>query len=309
MRDWDYYSIRKIKNSIIKRSKNLSLEKYANRRVMSLEESSRLLIDAIKEGNPFVASRFGSTECSVICRREAKKNHRYLPNYDHNLCNLSGFFPYDEKLIDRFADLITGMISEIDLLGIWSPSMEEYLVWKYMPNTKLTNLGGLGPQFDADADKTWNSYLSGKRVLVIHPFQKSIEYQYAKRNLLFERDYILPDFELITLRAVQTIAGNSDERFANWFEALEYMKDQIRNIDFDIALIGCGAYGMPLAVEVKRLGKIAIHCGGDLQLLFGIKGSRWDNTVGKTIYNDSWIRPLDEDRVAGYKSVENGCYW
>ena len=62
-----------------------------------------------------------------------------------------------------------------------------------------------------------------------------------------------------TIKAVQTIADQQDSRFDTWFDALEYMKDEISKVDFDIALIGCGAYGMCLAAHVKRLGKQAVH--------------------------------------------------
>ena len=34
--------------------------------------------------------------------------------------------------------------------------------------------------------------------------------------------------------------------------------------------------GLPLAVYAKRLGKVGFHMGGDLQVLFGIKGKRYD---------------------------------
>lgn len=43
-------------------------------------------------------------------------------------------------------------------------------------------------------------------------------------------------------------------------------------INFDTAIIGCGAYGMPLAAQIKNAGRQAIHLGGAVQLLFGIKG-------------------------------------
>lgn len=48
-------------------------------------------------------------------------------------------------------------------------------------------------------------------------------------------------------------------------------------VDYDIVLLGCGAYGFPLAAYAKRRGKQAIHMGGSLQLLFGIKGKRWED--------------------------------
>jgi hypothetical protein len=49
-------------------------------------------------------------------------------------------------------------------------------------------------------------------------------------------------------------------------------------IDFDIAIIGCGAYSFPLAANVKRIGKNSVHLGGASQLLFGFswkKMVRW----------------------------------
>ena len=49
------------------------------------------------------------------------------------------------------------------------------------------------------------------------------------------------------------------------------MKKQIESVEFDIAIIGCGAYGMPLSLFVKDLGKKAIHLGGNVQYLFGIR--------------------------------------
>ena len=54
------------------------------------------------------------------------------------------------------------------------------------------------------------------------------------------------------MKAVQTQADAKDSRFKDWFEALQYMKDEIDKCDYDIALIGCGAYGMCLAAHVKR---------------------------------------------------------
>ena len=88
------------------------------------------------------------------------------------------------------------------------------------------------------------------------------------------------------------------------------MKNKIKEEEFDIALIGCGAYGLPLASEVKKMGKIAIHMGADVQLLFGIKGNRWDGTaVSEKLYNDYWVYPGEEYKPKSYVSVENGCYW
>ena len=111
------------------------------------------------------------------------------------------------------------------------------------------------------------------------------------------------------IKAVQSLAGEKNP-FENWFQALEFMKDQILKKDFDIALIGCGAYGFPLAAHVKKIGKQAIHMGGSLQILFGIKGKRWDNhPVISKFYNEHWVRPRAEDKPKKSHLVEDDCYW
>ena len=37
------------------------------------------------------------------------------------------------------------------------------------------------------------------------------------------------------------------------------MKSEIDKKDFDIALLGCGAYGVPLAAHIKQNGKEAVY--------------------------------------------------
>ena len=126
---------------------------------------------------------------------------------------------------------------------------------------------------------------------------------------MFQNPDILPAFDLTVLRAVQTIAGETDDRFSDWEDALEYMYGEAMKIDFDVAIIGCGAYGMPLGARLKDSGKIAIHLGGATQLLFGIKGARWDNHPLSRLYNDNWVRPLETETPKAAKKVENACYW
>ena len=143
-----------------------------------------------------------------------------------------------------------------------------------------------------------------KKVLIIHPFEKTIISQYKKRKKIFLNKNILPEFDIDTIKAVQSLSSE-DSRFKSWFDALEYMKDKISKKDFDIALIGCGAYGLPLSSHVKKMGKIGIHMGGSLQLLFGIKGKRWDdNPIIKKLYNKHWVRPSEIEKPKNYKKVE-----
>lgn len=154
---------------------------------------------------------------------------------------------------------------ELDLLGTWPHLyMEDYLIKKYMDNAIVTKLGYLAPWYYYWSDKKnvvpWTRALSGKKVSVIHPFVDTIKKQYeTNRDKIFPNicagDDLLPAFELITLKAVQTQAGTKDDRFKDWFEALAWMELEIDGLDFDVAIIGCGAYGFPLASYVKKKEK------------------------------------------------------
>ena len=96
----------------------------------------------------------------------------------------------------------------------------------------------------------------------------------------------------------------------SWFDILEKIKNQMSNLNFDVALISCGAYSFPLAMHAKKLGKIGIHCGGALQLFFGIMGNRWTYSREITkFHNSHWIRPSIFERPIGHHLIENGCYW
>ena len=122
---------------------------------------------------------------------------------------------------------------------------------------------------------------------------------------------MLPQFaDLLTVQAVQSIAGNKTGH-ADWFAALEDMKQQMSALDYDVALIVCGAYGMHLAVHAKRMGRIGIHTAGWTQMLFGIYGNRWlhDEPQFAHFINPHWVRPSAAETPANAQSIENGCYW
>ena len=148
---------------------------------------------------------------------------------------------------------------------------------------------------------------------MIHPFVETIKKQYKKRECLYPGTEILPEFELLTLKAVQTIAGQTDARFQSWFEALHYMYQEAIKQEFDVAIIGCGAYGLPLAAMLKEYGKQAIHLGGAVQILFGIRGKRWDRDEKydyvRKFYTNERVYPNDSERPEQSEKVEGGCYW
>lgn len=219
----------------------------------------------------------------------------------------AGVFPTTCENLDRFSELYLGGVSQVDAMGVWFNVGEDYIVNEYCPSAALMPLLSLEPYYHAEP---WSQALERRRVLVVHPFAESIRHQYENgRQHLFRDARVLPPFELDTIRAVQSAAGESTV-FATWFDALDWMKGQMDARDYDVLIVGAGAYGLPLAAHAKRAGKQAVHIGGATQLLFGIRGRRWDQNVEMSArYNEYWVRPKASEAPSGAHTVENGCYW
>lgn len=282
------------------------------------QEASDFLKGKVVACTPLMAARLGAVELNCMLtyhsiRQDVPRREKCLHFIKNRIkpfwwekkivtamSDNAGFFPPTETMLSRFCERMISDLGWTDVLGSWM--LGESVFREYCPAARTVPLYDLEPYRHRDP---WSEALEGRNVLVIHPFAKTIRKQYESRELLFRDKRVLPEFELKTLEAVQSAAG-CEVPFDDWFEALDFMSERIESTRFDIALIGCGAYGFPLAAYVKRLGKQAIHLGGALQLLFGIKGRRWDQT---DLYNEHWVRPSREETPPNSKRVEGGCYW
>lgn len=304
--------------------------------VFDRQKANDMVYEALSKGKPFMLTRYGSIEMLVtntIRIKEEKRcyilklwdfitDHTDMPWMHENaplfISRNAGVFNPTPKTLEKFAHLYLEDSKIVDM--VMSVDYKE----KFMPLSKSCQFIHFESIYPYFVERPWTRYLKGKKVLVVHPYARSIQSQYARKEKLYENPEILPDFELITLRAIQSAAYN-EVPFNTWFDALKYMEDEISKINFDVCLIGCGAYGLPLAAYVKRIGKQAIHMGGGIQLLFGIKGRRWDveyrekswyyntperiNTNYYDLFNEFWINPSGDEVPEKAKAVEGACYW
>merc|ERR1712167_183740 len=99
----------------------------------------------------------------------------------------------------------------------------------------------------------------------------------------------------------------------SYMDTLSTVKEEIDAEGlFDVAIIAAGAYAMPLAMHCKvGHNATAIAMGGGSQLLFGLKGHRWDtHPILSKLYNAHWMYPLEQDTPDNAKSIESGGpYW
>ena len=262
----------------------------------------------LESDKPCMISRFGSTELQTL------SFIKYFPwllplkkRTYYNIQNASGFFPVTHGNLIRYYKLYEADVKDLDLLVSWR--IEEFLFNNWLKDKERIRKASLDSFYKQE--HPWTSALAGKKILVVHPFAETIQEQYEHHRVeLFSNADVLPEFEkLDTVKAVQSIAGNP-VGYASWFDALDWMKSEIASKDFDIALLGCGAYAFHLAAYIKRLGKKAIHLGGILQFLFGIKGLRYEENPETAAYiNQFFVYPKASDRPENADRVEGGCYW
>lgn len=289
--------------------------------LLDASETQDRIYDMLSSEQPCMIARFGSVELQAVVdylfpptMKNAKRfvkgevpSWGYSPSTKRTMYINAGFFPATKTMLDRFGKLMMDCAPMVDLLGSWR--QEEFLVRPYMSEATRAPLYALEPYY---FDNPWTPVLEGKKVLVVHPFEDTIRKQHEEGRYehLFADKRLIPKYELQTIKAVQSIAGNKPAEFDDWFQALDWMKSEIDKRDFDIAIIGCGAYGFPLAAHVKQIGKKAVHLGGAVQYLFGI----WSNAVNNSpemnsIRNEYWVRASAQEIPNGIELVENSRYW
>jgi len=282
------------------------------------QDVSDMIREKLLSPDPCMIGRLGSVELNYIdeynnsfwlfrrikfilwMRKSYKLSERERYCVFHN----AWLFPSKPSILKRFSDLMISSMRKTDIF--WTRCGNEDSFKNFLQHSSVVDIYDLEPYSHATP---WTHALEWKKVLVIHPFSESIEMQYSKKDKIFPKPYTLPDFKLKTLKPVVSFARES-VNYDDWFEAFEDMKKQIRNIDFDIAIIWCGAYWFPLAAFVKKMWKKSIHLWGPTQILFWIRWKRWDDDKKlQGFINEYWIRPSKSETPKLSDTIENGCYW
>lgn len=302
--------------------------------IKNADDANDAIYDLLSSGKPCMIARYGATELNSIVNYLGVRNAKYdilglikgkpvqwwwNPGGVAQMQNWSGFFPPTFSNLEKFGEMSIADSVEIDILGSWLQP-ERFMEPYWSNDIKTIKLVFLEPWH---SQKPWSRYLENKRVLIIHPFKDSILHQYTKRDKIFSNPAVLPEFKsLRVIQAVQSLGGNN-ETFSDWFKALEWMKKEMDKEEYDVAIIGCGAYGFSLAAHAKRTGHQGIHLGGATQLLFGITGNRWIKEYGmgdeyfdllpqgayKSLMNRYWIKPSENEKPKTAENVEGACYW
>lgn len=275
--------------------------------------------DRRKTARPFLVGRLSCLE--PIATHQIILN-KLSPQTRYALGNNAGIYCVDDNSLKKWGREYYDAMKNSGALGIWE---KEGGVYKYTGPSQEFFLASIKPNvtflapcldaffFTGTSGPSWEEPLRGQRILVVSPFVESIQSQITSGKLghLFKN---LPNWfngcSFLYVKPPVTQAGNHGGK--DWqdnFAELCRRCDECG--EFDVALLSCGGYGMPLANYIYKKGKSAIYVGGCLQLFFGIMGSRWQNNkeLAEIMITENWIRPSNEERPKNFKAIEGGCYW
>jgi hypothetical protein len=281
---------------------------YKARGVASAAAGNAAIRTALDAGRAAALGKIGSLELEAIrgYLRGMNREGRYKTLLS-KLHRIAGIFPPTNWGVDEFCKTYLDDLGAIDILAVWYNAGEPEIVGRFCKEAQLVELTALEPYFHSDP---WSHALAGKRVLILHPFTKSIERQLHRRSEIWpDGRTVLPEFDATFIEAPLSDALVKSPH-ASWNVALESLKAEMERKAFDAAIIGAGAFSVPLCAHAKRLGKIGLHLGGATQILFGIRGGRWDGLPEfQRFFSEAWIRPSSTETPLNAHAVERGCYW
>jgi hypothetical protein len=284
---------------------------------ITAEQFNAEVAEAIRSGRPILVGRPGSFEAQ-ICNDYLRFRHHKLRagSYSEKVrrsveaAHRDGFPLRSDHDLDVFAEAYMQAAIQSDVLAVWQLGLigHEFLL-RHTPT--LVGLSDIDPTFcHLRGIEPWTTSLEGKRVLVVHPFKESIEEQFKNRARIKTVNEIMPEFDLQVVVPPQTYAGWQPGEGETWATLLQRTTAEIASHDFDVAIVAAGPYGLPIAAFVKAMGRPAIHLGGATQLLFGIRGRRWDDRDDfNRAFDDSWVRPLPIEVPPQSGRFEKSPYW
>lgn len=258
---------------------------------------------------PFFIGRIAGIELQVAYHL---KHGTLTRQHVDELENNAGIHATSNESLKKYVDILVNSYHSCTCIAEWDKSGKVYeitgrgqeLIAKQTPHIPKINALALEPYY---FENSWMEKMSGKRVLIVHPFVESCKKQLPNLSAIFP----IPWFTNCTFEFVKppiTLAGNHNN--IDWHEHYTTCINEIKHIEFDIALVAAGGYGMLLSDFIFTMGKSVIYVGGALQIFFGIIGKRWfDNKEIMKLVNDEWIRPSAKEKPENASKVERGCYW
>lgn len=287
------------------------------------------IANTVRGTSPFFIGRNGSTEQEAL--HFWFSNRKYGTPWPYALAkNLhlgAGVWPPSEESFDAWAKEYMETLGLLDGIaaGWYRPfaEMESSLLDYAAPNAFRTPLRSLEPYY-AITNHRWTRHLSGKKVAVVSSFAETIGNQVASSERMNSIWSTLKDPETILPSSTTWIPirtyfpslismGDSTEwpiGITGWDSAANHVVEAVKASGASIAIVGCGGLGMIIGGRLRKAGISVIVMGGAIQVLFGIKGRRWEkHDVISKFWGPSWVWPSASETPRGSFQIEGACYW
>jgi hypothetical protein len=271
---------------------------------------------ALTDKTGFLVSRNGTIEMEVLLSRH--KGLQLEPRQALLLERNAGIFPTTPASVGTWVLKTLAAIQDSDLLvaGWYKPIAAHELDFlraigkrgPYLP------LRALEPYYVPEAYQ-WTAALEGRRVAVVSSFAETACAQASRSDAVWNGRAILPKatyLPVVTRYSPRLAQGTAEwpDTVTSWETAVTNVVNRVMAQNAEIVLIGCGGLGAIIGHELRMRGKICIVMGGAIQVLFGIKGRRWQShSIISSFWNDAWVWPRLEDTPRGAEEIEGGCYW
>lgn len=241
------------------------------------------------------------------------------PTLFYHSLKQAALFPPDPQFYLKYNRLYADQMGWLDCLGVFPERLQrtQAILDFYRLALPLVNYLDQEPDRSTPANES-NCYLPffrGKKLLIVCSFAELLR-QRATPDI-FEAVWAKtgkPWFYPAQVDALEFPYGYTaatHQRYPDSLHLLEDITAAISRRDFDIALVAAAGMGIPLVSSIKRLGKVGIHLGGHLQVLFGVMGQRWRQ---RQDWREQYVTPAWIDMPASYRPPETdiadrGAYW
>jgi hypothetical protein len=297
--------------------------------IQDQDKISNFFNNFLKSDSPFFIGRIGGSDWEIVCdyynNKELINDDTWCRGSIRIIKELNGYFDFSNNK-ENFKKYLNVMIQGYESSDIlmycgkmdkhfrfflkgksdMHPRYKEF-VWSLGKTKPLLSYNNFIQEVNPFL-KSFSTWGTGKTILIISPFSKSIEYQFKFKDKLF-LNYSYPDFILKTYNTNITYNNNDDNKHNlniktnDWHEECERMAEEISKIDFDIAFLSCGSYAMFLGNYIKnKLKKQSLYFGGSLNCYFNIYGNRYKSTLNEIGLNpDYQIEPFENENIEKIK--------
>lgn len=276
------------------------------------------VLDALTMSKGALIGRHGTIELTTVLLY--LNDHNLDPNKLAILERNAGVFPKSGESVKAWIEAYQDATADADVMaaGWYAPLAKSELAYlaNKAPQAKLVPLRSLEPYYVSELHN-WMRAFEGHRVTVVSSFANTMKHQFNKAKYIWpkKQGLLSSDVKWSFVRSYYSPSlargrCHWPDDVKSWKEAVDLLEKKVLEKKPRICLIGCGGLAMPLAKRLKDKGIIAIVMGGAIQILFGIKGRRWDfHSVISSFYNNNWVYPSQDEVPNGAKEIEGGCYW